>query len=349
MGWIYWWAQAASWMPQVVNFVGRTPVLSNIVKWLGGISQHREMPQFASETFREWFHRRGSKNIGAPNVILWPDTFNNFFHPQIAKAAVEVLESAGFFVRIPERLLCCGRPLYDFGMLDTARRLLEQIMDALAHDIEAGVSIVGLEPSCVSVFRDELKNWFPENPQARRLREQTFLLSEFLNEKAPDFVWPIIRHKALVHLHCHHKSVLNKEAETKALKRMGLECEILDSGCCGMAGSFGFEEDHYDVSVACGERVLLPAVRNAAPETLLITDGFSCHEQIAQCTGRRALHLAEVIQKGLREEHRLSTEDRNDADGSHRDAMHFGTAALLGGAVMGGALALWLIRSRRKR
>ena len=305
MGWIYWWARAASLIPNLVNLAGRAPLIGSGLKWLGGISQKRRMPEFAAETFRDWFRSRPIKNKTGQTVIIWPDTFTNFFHPQIGQAAVEVLETAGFHVRIPKQMLCCGRPLYDFGMLDSAKQLLEQIMEALADDIEAGVPIVGLEPSCVSVFRDELHNWFPEDPQATRLREQTFLLSEFLIKKAPEFVWPKLNRKALVHLHCHHKSVLGTDAEKKALENLGLDYQILDSGCCGMAGSFGFESEHYDVSMACGERVLLPAVRNAAADTLLITDGFSCHEQIDQCTGRRALAFGRGDSNGTARTKRL--------------------------------------------
>src|SRR5262249_34944017 len=179
------------------------------------------------------------------------------FHPEIAKAGVEVLEAAGFQVVVPAASLCCGRPLYDSGMLDTAGRLLRQILDALRPQIRAGVPVVGLEPSCLAVFRDELVNLFPHDEDAKRLRQQAFLLSEFLEQKAPDFRPPPLRRRAVVHGHCHHKAIMGMTAEEDVLKKLGLDVEVLDSGCCGMAGSFGFEREHYPVSVAVGELVLL--------------------------------------------------------------------------------------------
>ena len=236
-----------------------------------------------------------------PRVVLWPDTFNNHFHPQTAKAAVEVLEAAGFQVVVPNKSLCCGRPLYDFGMLDTAKGLLREILDTLRPEIEASIPVVGLEPSCVAVFRDEMMNLFPMDEDAKRLSANTFILSEFLEKKAPGFRLPRLKRKALVQKHCHHEHVMKFDAENSVLKKLGLDYELLDSGCCGMAGSFGFESGHYDVSVAVGERRLLPAVRAADPDTLVIADGFSCREQIAGLTGRGALHLAQVIQMAMHE------------------------------------------------
>ena len=167
--------------------------------------------------------------------------------------------------------------------------------------LEASAENLRLEPSCVAVFRDQLLNLFPNDENARRLSKQTFLLSEFLKRKVEDYQLPQLRRKALVQGHCHHKAVMRMGAEEAILKKLGLDFEILDSGCCGMAGIFGFEKAHYDVSIKCGERVLLPAVRNAAKDTLIIADGFSCQEQIAQTGNRRALHLAQIIQMALRE------------------------------------------------
>jgi Fe-S oxidoreductase len=234
-------------------------------------------------------------------VILWPDTFNNYFHPEVAKAAVEVLEAANFQVLVPEPSLCCGRPLYDFGMVATAKRLLKDILNTLRPWIADGVPIVGLEPSCLAVFRDELVNLFPADEDAERLAQQTFLLSEFLNRNAADRPLPPLHRKALVHGHCHHKAIMKMTDEEEVLNKLGLEAQVLDSGCCGMAGSFGFEKEHYDVSQAVGELVLLPAVRQASTDTLIIADGFSCIEQVRQATNRRPLHLAQVIQMALHE------------------------------------------------
>jgi FAD/FMN-containing dehydrogenase/Fe-S oxidoreductase len=299
LGLIHRWARFAALMPGVVNFFTQTPLLRKIAKWLAGIAPARQIPAFAPQTFQQWFRKREPRNVGRPRVILWPDTFNNHFQPQTAMAAVEVLEAAGHQVEVPQRALCCGRALYDHGMLVTARRLLQDILDTLRPQIEEGVPVVGLEPSCVAVFRDELLNLFPNDEDARRLSQQTFLLSEFLVRQAEHYQLPQLQRKALVHGHCHHTALMKLRDEEKVLAKLGLDYTVLDSGCCGMAGAFGFEKAHYDVSLKVGERVLLPAVRSADTETLIIADGFSCREQIAQETDRRALHLAEVIQMAM--------------------------------------------------
>jgi FAD/FMN-containing dehydrogenase/Fe-S oxidoreductase len=300
MGWIFWWARLASHVPRIANFFSQTAGLRNMAKWLGGIDSRRQIPSFAQTTFRSWFRSRPKPAPGQPKVLLWPDTFNNFFHPDNCIAAVEVLESAGYEVEIPSKLLCCGRPLYDFGMLPTAKRLLQDILATLRSEIQAGVPIVGLEPSCVSVFRDELTNLLPNNEDAQRLRNQTYLLSEFLRKEVRDYRPPQLRRKAIVHGHCHHKSLMGMEDETQLLRQMGLDIEMPEPGCCGMAGSFGFERGrHCDVSLACGERQLLPRVREADTETIIIANGFSCQQQIEQATQRKPLHLAQVLQMGL--------------------------------------------------
>ncbi len=246
-------ARLASLAPGVVNLITHAPVLGKVFQVLGGISTKRTTPSFAPETFVAWFRRRSPRNVGRPRVLLWPDTFNNHFHPQTVKAAVEVIEAAGFQVVIPPRPLCCGRPLYDFGMLDKAKALLREILDVLRPEIESSTPVVGLEPSCVAVFRDEMMNLFPMDEDARRLSSNTFILSEFLEKKAPDFRLPKLNRKAVVQKHCHHEHVMKFDAENAVLQKLGLDYELLDSGCCGMAGSFGFETDHYDVSVAVGE------------------------------------------------------------------------------------------------
>lgn len=340
MGLITFWARLAALMPRVANAVTQTPGVSHAVKLLGGIAPQRQIPRFAEETFREWFARRQARNPGGPPVLLWADTFNNHFHPQVAKAAVDVLERLGYQVQIPPQTLCCGRPLYDHGFLNQAKGLLEEIMTSLESQLEAGMPIVGLEPSCVAVFRDELTNLFPEREVARKLSGQVMMLSEFLEREAKDVPLPKLARKAVVHGHCHHKAIMKLDAETAVLDRLGLDYEVLDSGCCGMAGSFGFEPNHLDVSLKAGERVLLPAVRAADPETLILTDGFSCHEQIAQGTTRRALHLAEVLQLAFQEGEALAPEEapRRWAIGE--------IALLAGGLALAGVLAY--TRRRRK-
>ncbi|HXR64333.1 MAG TPA: FAD-linked oxidase C-terminal domain-containing protein, partial [Ktedonobacteraceae bacterium] len=301
MGLIYWWARVASALPRLANFATQAPILRTFARWAAGVAPQRRMPIFASRTFKHWFNQRVPRNSGQPQVMLWPDTFNNYFHPEVAIAAVDVLEAAGYQVIIPEQTLCCGRPLYDHGMLSTAKRLLRQILAALHPQIAAGVPLVGLEPSCVAVFRDELLNLFPTDENARRLSKQTFLLSEFFAQKVPQYQPPKLRRKALVQGHCHHKATTGMGTEMDILRRLGLDIEIPEAGCCGMAGSFGFEKEHYDLSMQCGERALLPAVRAAASETLIVADGFSCQEQITQATRRQPLHLAQVIQLALNE------------------------------------------------
>jgi FAD/FMN-containing dehydrogenase/Fe-S oxidoreductase len=249
----------------------------------------------------------------APAVLLWPDTFNNYFHPATARAAVEVLEAAGYRVLLPQSNLCCGRPLYDFGMLDRAQFLLLNILDELQPEIEAGIPIIGLEPSCVAVFRDELLNFFPHDHRAQALSKQTFLLSEFLEQQLNHSTTPLpqLNRKALLHGHCHHKSIMKMTAEESLLHRLGIDFQSPAPGCCGMAGSFGFEHDKYEISQAIGELELLPAVRQAPPDWLIIADGFSCREQISQGTPRHALHLAEVLQMALDPPHRPCHSDRS--------------------------------------
>jgi FAD/FMN-containing dehydrogenase/Fe-S oxidoreductase len=300
-GLIHWWARAASHMPATANFFTQTPGIRNVAKLVAGYAQQRAIPPFAPETFKQWFARRGERNRGKPPVILWADTFNNHFTPAVAKAAVEVLESAGFHVRVPRQPLCCGRPLYDYGMLDTARGLLQDTVRALRDPLRSGVPVVGLEPSCISVFRDELTNLLHGDGDAERLAKQSVVLSEFLHDRVPGYRPPQLNRKAVVHGHCHHKSELHFDGEVALLKRAGVECDLPDSGCCGMAGSFGYEADHYATGLACGERVLLPAVRSATSDTLVVADGFSCREMIHQETNRRALHVAQVLQMALRE------------------------------------------------
>ena len=302
IGLIYWWVRLGGLAPRVANFLTQRPFLNPAVKLIAGIALKRRIPSLAERTFRQWFRDRPRSKTNGQRVILWPDTFNNYFRPATAEAAVAVLEAAGFQVELPAKSLCCGRPLYDYGMLGLARRQLQQILKTLRPEIAAGVPVVGLEPSCVAVFRDELANLFPHDEAAGRLSRQTFLLSEFLQAQAKDFSLPQFRRKALVHAHCHHRAVMSFDAEYELLRRLGLEFETLDSGCCGMAGGFGFEAEHYDISIRVGQRVLLPAVRSASPETLVIADGFSCREQIAQAAGREALHVAEVLEMAMRQD-----------------------------------------------
>jgi FAD/FMN-containing dehydrogenase/Fe-S oxidoreductase len=292
------WARLASIAPGFANLLTQLPILSDLAKVAAGVSHRRSLPAFAPQTFKEWFKQRTITESAGTPVILWADTFNNYFFPETAIAATQVLESAGCSVIVPAIHLCCGRPLYDYGFLDMAQSYLRNILDFLGPEIDNGTPMVVLEPSCCSVFRDELTGLFPSEPRARRLKENTLTLSEFL-ERQKDFTPPTLKKKAVVHGHCHHKAIMRMKSEESLFKKMGLDYELLDSGCCGMAGSFGFESDKYGVSVDVGERVLLPAVRRAEPATFVIADGFSCKEQIQQLTKRHALHTAEVLSMAM--------------------------------------------------
>lgn len=301
-GFIHQWARLASLAPRLVNWFSRNPIFGPAGKFLAGVAQKRSVPQFAPVTFKDWFKQRPLRSLEKSRVVLWPDTFNNYFHPQVAMAAVEVLEAMNFQVVVPQKDMCCGRPLYDFGFLDTAKRWLRQILEIMREEIRAGTPVVVLEPSCAAVFRDELINLFPHDEDAKRLQSQTYLLGEFITQKAPSFAWPEWPVETLVHIHCHHKAVMGDEPECQLLDQLGVNFKVLDSGCCGMAGAFGFEAgESYEVSIQCGERVLLPAVRQAGREVTILTSGFSCHEQIAQQTGRQAVHLAEFLKRALKE------------------------------------------------
>jgi FAD/FMN-containing dehydrogenase/Fe-S oxidoreductase len=377
------WARVASHAPGLVNLTTQLPFLRELSKLVAGIPAQRAIPAFAPESFKTWFYRtrrpgaQGGQEKGfgwrsassaamgsslsvralapeeAPPVLLWPDTFNNYFVPATARAAVEVLEAAGFRVVVPRANLCCGRPLYDHGMLDRAQSLLLQILDELSPEIEAGIPIVGLEPSCVAVFRDELVNLFPHDERAQALSRQTFLLSEFLETRAPHLQLPRLERKAILHGHCHHKSIMKMTAEEAVLRRLGIDFQSPAPGCCGMAGSFGFEPDKYDLSMAIGEHELLPAIRQAPADWLIIADGFSCREQIAQGSPRHALHLAEVLQMALNAEGPSAPESLpypESARGRQRDAEVFQSMQHAGlglAALAAGGALLWGLSRRR--
>jgi FAD/FMN-containing dehydrogenase/Fe-S oxidoreductase len=297
MGRIFDVARAASHVPWLANAILQTPGLAHLAKAIGGIAQRRAMPHFASETFRDWFAARGKSRARGPEVLLWPDTFNNYLHPDPLKDAVGVLEAAGYRVVVPAATLCCGRPLYAEGMLDKARGQLADLMDTLSPSIDRSVPVVGLEPSCVAAFRDELPNLFPADERAHWLARNTYLFSEYLDRVG--YAPPQLARKALVHAHCHHHAVIGTDAEKRLLAKTGLDCQFLDAGCCGMAGSFGFDAKKVNVSIAIGELELLPIIRAADPNTLIITNGFSCRQQIEQCTGRTALDVSQVLAMAL--------------------------------------------------
>jgi FAD/FMN-containing dehydrogenase/Fe-S oxidoreductase len=357
MGMIDVWARLGSRFPELANLATQTPGVSALAKKIGGVTQHRTMPAFPKQSFKQWLDRRQNvlpkgRHIRG-EVILWADTFNNYFMPHTAQAALEVLEHAGFRVIVPREHLCCGRPLYDFGMLDQAKAYLRNVMDKLHNEIAAGTPIVCLEPSCASVFHDELANLFPKNETAKRLQKQVVLFADFLDKsgyKSPRLAKSLQGGKALVQGHCHHKALWHMQPEERLLREAGLQPEVLDSGCCGLAGSFGYEAEHYDISMKIGERVLLPAVRAAENSTMIVADGFSCRQQIAHGTRRRAMHTAEVLQMALDSREEKINQRRPIETGHVQAESGYPVATLLGGAALLGGLALlWKLRSHPTR
>jgi Fe-S oxidoreductase len=288
-------SRLAAGMPEVVNTVTQTPGLSRLAKLAAGIDQRRSLPTFAPLTLQKWFiGRGGSANPHGRRVVLFPDTFNNYLHTDVGVACVEAIEAAGWQVVMPHVHVCCGRPLYDYGFLDVARRYLHRVLEVLRQDIRAGTPVVGMEPSCVAVFKDELGKLLPHDDDATRLRRNVYHFAEFFT--AFDIEPPPLHRNALVWGHCHHRATGGTDPEHELLKRMGVQVQPLAGGCCGLAGSWGFEDGKYDISLECGEQALLPAVRSADQDMIIIADGFSCKTQIEQAgTGRGALHLAQVM------------------------------------------------------
>ncbi|MEU4214165.1 FAD-linked oxidase C-terminal domain-containing protein [Actinoplanes sp. NPDC026623] len=288
--------------PRLVNALSHAPGLAWLAKKVAGVDTRREVPVFAAETFQQWFagHTpRGSGERG--EVVLWPDTFTNHFDPSIARAAVQVVEDAGWRVVVPDQKVCCGLTWISTGQLETAKRVLLRTVEILRPHLRAGHLILGLEPSCTGVFRSDAEELFPHDQDVERLRRQTVTLAELLTRHTPGWEPPQVRRTAHIQTHCHHHAVMGYDADTKLLAAAGVRADVLDSGCCGLAGNFGFEQGHYEVSEACAERVLLPAVRDADPGDVILADGFSCRTQVQQSDsgGRRGVHLAELLAAGL--------------------------------------------------
>ena len=305
MGWLPAFARVASPLAPVVNRLSSSP-LAGVAKRLGGIDERRDIPRFAEPTFSRWYRRRGLRGSGERGeVLLWPDTFTEFLHPRAGADAVRVLEDAGFAVRLPRDFgtgpLCCGLTWITTGQLGVAAEVLGRTLEVLHRGVERGLPVVGLEPSCAAVLTDDAVNLLP-GERSRAVSGATRTLGRLLAERAPD--WQpsgpgIAGRRALVQQHCHQHATTGYGAETELLRRLGAEPEVLDSGCCGLAGNFGFEQGHYEVSVSCGEDVLLPRVRSAERDVAVLADGFSCRTQIDQLTHRSGAHLAELLAEGL--------------------------------------------------
>jgi FAD/FMN-containing dehydrogenase/Fe-S oxidoreductase len=307
LGWLPLWARLAAPVPFAANALTQAPGVRRLAKAVAGVDPERDLPRFAPRRFTDAYRHRGSKGSGARGtVLLWPDTFSNAFAPHIAASAVTVLEAAGFRVVTPPRTVCCGLTWISTGQLATAKRVLKRSLRTIAPYLRAGLPVVGLEPSCTAVLRADAADLLGPDLDAQRLRAQTVTLAELLQERAADFAPRLsttdgTRPKAIVQTHCHQHAVLGFEPDKQAMERIGLDATVLDSGCCGLAGDFGMTREHRDVSLACAERVLLPAVRDAKPGTLVLADGFSCRTQIDGAhTGRRAVHLAEALAAAVR-------------------------------------------------
>jgi FAD/FMN-containing dehydrogenase/Fe-S oxidoreductase len=342
-------ARGASLAPGLVNALTHAPALSALVKRAAGMAPERTFPSFAPLTLQRWFRSRPDRPPGGRRVILWPDTFSNHFHTSAGVAAVEALEEAGCEVVMPLGHVCCGRPLYDYGLLGLARRYLERTLDLLRDEIRAGTPVVGIEPSCLAVFKDELVKMLPGDEDAKRLAAQSFHFADFLAHQVDGWDPPVLRRKAVLHGHCHHKATGGLASEQELLDRMGMEVEAPETGCCGLAGSFGFEHGHYEISIACGERVLLPAVRDAPPDAVVVADGFSCQTQIDQAgTGRKALHLAQVLELARRHGPAGPPGDHPEQSvtGPPRPPLR---DKLSRGLVVGGVLAAGVVAAARSR
>ncbi|MGW7575622.1 FAD-binding and (Fe-S)-binding domain-containing protein [Streptomyces sp. NPDC054765] len=299
MGWLPLLSRLAARIPGPVNALTSSR-LAPAVKRLGGIAPQRDIPRFAGQTFLSWFRRRTPRGDGGRGpVLLWVDSFNNHFSPDVLKAGVAVLEHAGFRVQVPEGTQCCGLTWITTGQLGVARRIARRTTAALAPAVRAGTPVVGLEPSCTAALKSDLPELLDGNEDARALSRATLTLAELLVHHTPGWQPPQVEAHSLSQTHCHQHATSGFGADSTLLARMGIDNTTLDSGCCGLAGNFGFERGHYDVSVAAGEQVLLPAVRAAAAGTHILADGFSCRTQIAQQTPRSGTHLAELIAQAL--------------------------------------------------
>ena len=285
----------------MANLLAGTPLLAAGLKRAAGMAAERSVPRFAPISLQDWFRRRGSRNPGAPAVVVWPDTFTNYFDTGAGVAAVEAIEAAGRRVTMPSGHVCCGRPLYDYGFLDLARRYLLRVLESLRPSIRSGAPVVGLEPSCVATFRHELPRLLPGDEDALALSRQVVHFAELFEGLGAEPALTAARPpgKVLLWVHCHQKATGGAEADRRLLEGLGAEVEVIRGTCCGLAGSWGMEARHHDLSMACGEQGVLPAVRTAEAGTLVVANGFSCRMQIEQgCGGRRALHVAQVLRMG---------------------------------------------------
>ncbi|WP_156725000.1 FAD-binding and (Fe-S)-binding domain-containing protein [Streptomyces apocyni] len=310
MGRLPQWLRLAAPFAAVLNAATRLRPLSALAKRLGGIAPERDIPRLAPRTLRRWFAHRvrttpepTRTTDTAPTVILWPDTFTNHLSPSVGQAAVRVLEAAGLRVVLPPKGLCCGLTYVSTGQLTQARKVMTRTLNALAAqeaDREAAPLVV-LEPSCAAALKTDLPELLgADDPRARRLADSVRTFAQVLEEYAPDWTPPRLSRPVVGQTHCHQHAVLGDAAERRLREKAGLTGE-LSGGCCGLAGNFGFEPGHYDVSRACAEEQLLPSVRQAPENAALLADGYSCRTQLQQLAGYEGRHLAEVLAEALGE------------------------------------------------
>jgi FAD/FMN-containing dehydrogenase/Fe-S oxidoreductase len=301
LGLSYRWLPLGAIAPGVVNRLTSSPRTAAWLKGLGGIAEPRPMPKLAPVPYRRLHQRHPPDNRGISmdrTVVLWTDTWNDFIHPPILSAAEAALHAFGYRVEIPGRRLCCGRPLYDFGMLGRAKGLLRKTLRTLAGSIDHGYPVIVLEPSCLSVFRDEMPELLPGEPRAAKLAHLATSLEEFVVGQGIPL--PRFPGRAWVHPHCHQAaSKGQKEALGKLFERLGMDAEINREGCCGMAGSFGLEREKYDVSVQIAKRNLLPQAQGLGPDTYVIADGFSCGMQLEGLAHRTRMHVAQLLSRAV--------------------------------------------------
>ncbi|MBO0853694.1 MAG: FAD-binding oxidoreductase [Nocardia sp.] len=301
MGWIPLWARLGTAAAPIANALTHSRRLHRTLTRAAGIDPRRELPRFASDRFTRTFTgTTTSATAERGTVLLWPDTFTNNFEPGIARAAVAVLEAAGFAVEVPGRTVCCGLTWISTGQLTTAYRALRQTLRTLRPQLRSGTPVVALEPSCAAVLRSDLPDLLPGDQDAHRLAGQTRTLAELLAERAPDWSPPATAEEVLVQPHCHQHAIIGMDRDRDLLDRTCSQVRVLDAGCCGLAGNFGFERGHYEVSVACAEHALLPAVRVADPGTRLLADGFSCRTQVRQLHPEaQVCHTAELLAEAI--------------------------------------------------
>ncbi|MEV7153280.1 FAD-binding and (Fe-S)-binding domain-containing protein [Streptomyces misionensis] len=323
--WLRWVARTRT--APLLNALASVPPLAAAAKRLGGIAPERRLPRLAARTFTSWWRRREPVSGSGDLVVLWPDTFTEHLSPSVGRAAVRVLEAAGLRVALPPTLLpgrggiarggrpvsaaalltvrrarvCCGLTYLSTGQLDRARTVLRRTLDLMEPVLAAGVPVVVLEPGCAAALRTDLPELLHDDPRAPRLASAVRTFAEVLEQHAPHWTPPAVDRPVAGQTHCHQHAVLGDAPDRKLRAAAGLTGE-LSGGCCGLAGDFGFQRGHFEVSRACAEDQLLPSIRGAAEDTVILADGFSCRTQLEQLAGTRGRHLAEVLAEALDED-----------------------------------------------